>query len=52
MVEIPFGSFAEFSLVIGETRTIPTTQYWEVNPEFSPWNNESEICINGKRIGH
>ena len=47
-VGIPFGSTAQFSLVIGENRTIPTDQYWEENPEEAPWNNEPEpeICIN------
>ena len=38
-VGIPYGPSAQFSLVIGENRTIPTDQYWEENPELAPWNN-------------
>ena len=47
-VGIPYGSSAQFSLVIGENRTIPTDQYWEENPDLAPWNNEPEPepCIN------
>ena len=46
-VGIPYGSSAQFSLVIGENRTIPTDQYWEENPDLAPWNNEPEpeICV-------
>ena len=46
-VGIPFGPTAQFSLVIGENRTIPTTQYFEENPELSLWNNEPapQICV-------
>jgi hypothetical protein len=41
-VGIPYYEHVDFSLAIGENRTVPTLQYWEENPDIAPWNNAPE----------